>query len=112
MTNFMNHMFNVGLVNGIPVLYTYYRINKNLYDDRLHLYDIQSLDDGMTPKNLAPFVRIHHWGSVISKVPLVEEGQYAIDIEDTFVETDEYMYLDEYLSTELVLNNNQIEMRL
>lgn len=109
MTNLKDTQFNVGLVGEIPVLYTFSRLDRNLIDNALNVYDIQSYDDGMTPKFLAPQIMINHWGTLISKEPLLQIDEPYIDIEYIFVELNKRMQIEEYLNLE---TTNTQEMRL
>lgn len=104
-----NDVLNLGRIDDVPILYTYGRLNRKEINNRFYVYDIQSLDDGMTPKYLANFIRIHHYATVISNVPLLSDQEVMLDIEEMFKESCGHMNINDY---EQLNVDQSLEMRI
>lgn len=100
--------FNVGLINNIHVLYTYGRVDRKNIDETLYVYDIQSLDDGMTPSRIAREIKVNHYATIISNKSLLNKDEIYKDIQDSFKELDSQMSLDDFINQEI---NHDLEMR-
>lgn len=73
--------FSLAICQNQVVIYTYKRINGNEVNDKLYKYDIQATDDGYEPYALKESVKINHWGSLLSKEPLIvdENGWFYLE---------------------------------
>ena len=81
-------MFNLAICKGHLVAFTYGRISSNDVLNGLHKYDIQSSDDGFEPSAIKPSILVHHWGTLVSRVPLPldESGWLMLDDDKDFIE--------------------------
>lgn len=75
-----------------PVLFANYRLDRNNPELRgLYVYDIRHDDECQgIPCEVAPFIMINHWGTIISKQP----------IKPQFIEEDDWNYEDGHLTIE------------
>ena len=72
-------------VCGKPALFTSIRIKRNTVPDSLYAYDVRHDDECRgIPCEIAPFVMVNHWGTIILAEPLElpDDGRRYID-EDT-----------------------------
>ena len=72
-------------VCGKPALFTSIRIKRDTIPDGLYAYDIRHDDECRgIPCEIAPFVMVNHWGTIILAEPLElpDDGRRYID-EDT-----------------------------
>ena len=72
-------------VCGKPALFTSIRIRRDTIPDGLYAYDVRHDDECRgIPCEIAPFVMVNHWGTIILAEPLElpDDGRRYID-EDT-----------------------------
>ena len=72
-------------VCGKPALFTSIRIKRDTVPDGLYTYDVRHDDECRgIPCEIAPFVMVNHWGTIIPAEPLElpDDGRRYID-EDT-----------------------------
>ena len=72
-------------VCGKPALFTSFRIKRDTIPDGLYAYDVRHDDECRgIPCEIAPFVMVNHWGTIILAEPLElpDDGRRYID-EDT-----------------------------
>ena len=72
-------------VCGKPALFTSIRIKRDTVPDGLYAYDVRHDDECWgIPCEIAPFVMVNHWGTIILAEPLElpDDGRRYID-EDT-----------------------------
>ena len=72
-------------VCGKPALFTSIRIKRDTVPDGLYTYDVRHDDECRgIPCEIAPFVMVNHWGTIILAEPLdlPDDGRRYID-EDT-----------------------------
>lgn len=104
---YIENLFQLALLQNQVVAFTYQRLHKSDLQEDLNLYDIQSSDDGFDPKFISDYILVNHWGSLISKEPLLFNSKY-LEITDNnpFEIVDGYnLTLYEFIN----LSNNQIE---
>ena len=84
----LDRYFSLAICQNQVVIYTYKRINGNEVNDKLYKYDIQATDDGYEPYALKESVKINHWGSLLSKEPLIvdENGWFYLETNVNFHE--------------------------
>ena len=83
--NAMTERYEEITVCGKPALFTSIRIKRDTIPDGLYAYDVRHDDECRgIPCEIAPFVMVKHWVSIILAKPLVlqDEGRRYID-EDT-----------------------------
>lgn len=71
-------------VCGKPALFTNFRIKRDTVPDGLYAYDVRHDDDCRgIPCEIAPFIMINHWGTIILAEPLElpNDGRRYIDEE-------------------------------
>ena len=78
MTDAQNEDYELVELDGIPVLFTNGRLNRQSIPEGLFCYDIRH-DDGCRgiACEVKPFVGVNHWGTILSKkeIPL-KDGSY------------------------------------
>lgn len=63
--------FEVVAVLNHPMLFTCLRVNRECVPDGLHVYDVRHDDDQQgLPVQIAKWVLVNHWGTLISDKPL------------------------------------------
>lgn len=83
--NAMTEQFEEITVCGKPALFTSIRIDRNTVPKALHVYDVRHDDDCMgIPCEIAPYVMVNHWGTIILAEPLElpDDGRRYIDEEN------------------------------
>ncbi len=91
-------------VDGVEVLFTNARLDRDTIPDELFCYDVREAEGFIgIPSTLEPFVAVNHWGTVLSKqpFPMVDEF-YEIGDEG-------FHYLGERMTVEEYLQENQQE---
>lgn len=88
--------FETMTVNGTPVLFTPFRINRQILPDGLFAYDIRESDDGDRLATVEPFVRVNHGGTIISRKGFRMENWGGVEIKEYDFEGDS-MTLAEWL---------------
>ena len=71
-------------VCGKPALFTNFRIKRDTVPDSLYVYDVRHDDDCRgIPCEIAPFIMVNHWGTIILAEPLElpDDGRRYIDEE-------------------------------
>lgn len=61
--NIQDESFDSMTVNGIPALFTNFRIDRNVVPEGLHAYDIRESDDGRRFATIEPEVMVNHAGN-------------------------------------------------
>lgn len=67
-----------------PALFTNFRIKRDTVPDSLYVYDVRHDDDCRgIPCEIAPFIMVNHWGTIILAEPLElpDDGRRYIDEE-------------------------------
>ena len=83
--NAMTEHYEEITVYGKPALFTSIRIKRDTIPDGLYAYDVRHDDECRgIPCEIAPFVMVNHWGTIILAEPLElpDDGRRYID-EDT-----------------------------
>ena len=83
--NTMTEHYEEITVCGKPALFTSIRIKRDTIPDGLYVYDVRHDDECQgIPCEIAPFVMVNHWGTIILAEPLElpDDGRRYID-EDT-----------------------------
>ena len=83
--NAMTERYEEITVCGKPALFTSIRIKRDTVPDGLYAYDVRHDDECRgIPCEIAPFVMVNHWGTIILAEPLElpDDGRRYID-EDT-----------------------------
>ena len=83
--NAMTERYEEITVCGKPALFTSIRIKRDTVPDGLYAYDVRHDDECQgIPCEIAPFVMVNHWGTIILAEPLElpDDGRRYID-EDT-----------------------------
>ena len=83
--------------DGYICLFTNSRLDRNTVPSDLHCYDVRDNDCDGTFAEIAPFVLVNHWGTIIckDKIPMDEEWHcYWPDAEEKYI--DESMSLEEF----------------
>lgn len=83
--NAMAEQFDEITVCGKPALFTSIRLDRNTIPDCLYAYDVRHDDDCLgIPCEIAPYVLVNHWGTIILAEPLElpDDGRRYIDEED------------------------------
>ena len=83
--NAMTEHYEEITVCGKPALFTSIRIKRDTIPDGLYAYDVRHDDECRgIPCEIAPFVMVNHWGTIILAEPLElpDDGRRYID-EDT-----------------------------
>ena len=83
--NAMTEHYEEITVCGKPALFTSIRIKRDTVPDGLYAYDVRHDDECRgIPCEIAPFVMVNHWGTIILAEPLElpDDGRRYID-EDT-----------------------------
>ena len=83
--NAMTEHYEEITVCGKPALFTSIRIKRDTIPDGLYVYDVRHDDECQgIPCEIAPFVMVNHWGTIILAEPLElpDDGRRYID-EDT-----------------------------
>lgn len=68
------------MLDDIPVLFTCARVDRDTIPQDLFCYDVRHDDEcqGIACE-VKPFVKINHWGTIISKTEIpLEEGSYYL----------------------------------
>ena len=75
-----------------PVLFVNHRIDRAGAElEGLYVYDVRHDDECLgIPCQVKPFVLVNHWGTIISRKPVIKE----------FIEEDDWNYEDEFLTIE------------
>ena len=69
--NIQDESFDSMTVNGIPALFTNFRIDRNVVPEGLHAYDIRESDDGGRFATIEPEVMVNHAGTILTREKLV-----------------------------------------
>ena len=83
--NAMAEQFEEITVCGKPALFTNIRLGRNTIPDCLYAYDVRHDDDCLgIPCEIAPYVLVNHWGTIILAKPLElpDDGRRYIDEEN------------------------------
>lgn len=92
-------------VLGIPMIFTCLRIDRKTVPDGLFMYEVRHDDDqqGM-PVEIAKWVAVNHWGTLISKEEIVLESSPVVDNAYRMLDENDWNYegtmstLDEYIN--------------
>ena len=82
--NAMTEHYEEITVCGKPALFTNFRIKRDTVPDGLYAYDVRHDDDCRgIPCEIAPFIMVNHWGTIILAEPLElpNDGRRYIDEE-------------------------------
>ena len=82
--NAMTEHYEEITVCGKPALFTNFRIKRDTVPDSLYVYDVRHDDDCRgIPCEIAPFIMVNHWGTIILAEPLElpDDGRRYIDEE-------------------------------
>ena len=82
--NAMNERYEEITVCGKPALFTSIRIKRDTIPDGLYAYDVRHDDECRgIPCEIAPYVMVNHWGTIILAEPLElpDDGRRYIDEE-------------------------------
>ena len=82
--NAMTERYEEITVCGKPALFTSIRIKRDTVPDGLYAYDVRHDDECRgIPCEIAPFVMVNHWGTIILAEPLElpDDGRRYIDEE-------------------------------
>ena len=82
--NAMTEHYEEITVCGKPALFTSFRIKRDTVPDGLYAYDVRHDDDCRgIPCEIAPFIMVNHWGTIILAEPLElpDDGRRYIDEE-------------------------------
>ena len=82
--NAMTEHYEEITVCGKPALFTSIRIKRDTVPDGLYAYDVRHDDECRgIPCEIAPFVMVNHWGTIILAEPLElpDDGRRYIDEE-------------------------------
>lgn len=96
-----NEEFELVTVFDYPMLFTCCRVDRATVPDNLFVYDVRHDDECQgIPVEIANFVLVNHWGTLISRVPieLKENEKCRLLDEDDWSYSGETMRLDEYLN--------------
>lgn len=97
-----NEVFDLMEINGVEVLFTSVRINRDIIPDNVFAYDIRANDNGTNDfATIEPFVRVNHTGTILSKPPLMSNEEY--------VEIGDYGFFDECTLTQYMTSKMEIE---
>ena len=67
----MKQVFEEVTVLGKPMLFTCCRIDRSTVPRGLYMYEVRHDDDGRgEPVQIAKWVMVNHWGTLISSVPV------------------------------------------
>ena len=69
--NIQDESFDSMTVNGIPALFTNFRIDRNVVPEGLYAYDIRESDDGRRFATIEPEVMVNHAGTILTREKLV-----------------------------------------
>lgn len=94
--NIQDESFDSMTVNGIPALFTNFRIDRNVVPEGLYAYDIRESDDGRRFATIEPEVMVNHAGTILTREKLVMGGNGYVRIEEYGFE--DSMTLDEWLA--------------
>lgn len=76
--NIQDESFNSMTVNGIPALFTNFRIDRNAVPEGLHAYDIRESDDSGRFTTIEPVVMVNHAGTILTREkPVMGENGYV-----------------------------------
>lgn len=92
-----NEDFEVLNVNGVEVLFTNLRINRDIIPNGLHAYDIRDSDDGSEFATIEPRVIVNHAGTILSKTEFKMGADGCVEIEEYGFE--DSMTLQEWLDS-------------
>ena len=84
--NAMTERYEEITICGKPALFTSIRIKRDTIPDGLYAYDVRHDDECRgIPCEIAPFVMVNHWGTIILAEPLElpDDGRRYIDEEPT-----------------------------
>lgn len=82
MENANKEKFELVMIDDIPALFTCLRIDRNSIPEGLFGYDVRHDDSGQgIACEIAPFVLVNHWGTVITKqeIPLENKSYFPKD---------------------------------
>lgn len=99
--------FELAEVDGVEVLFTHARLDRDTVPDVLFCYDVRETEGfSGTAATLEPFAAVNHWGTVLSKQPFpMEDGLYEIEDEGL-------NYLGEMMTAEEYLQENRQEQNV
>ncbi len=105
--NAKSEKFENVTVLGKPMLFTSLRVDKNTVPENLFVYEVRHDDDCTgIPCELAKWVMVNHWGTVISATPVelkeTPNNAYRILNEDDWNYEGTTSTLEEYLEREKV----------
>lgn len=104
--NVREEQFEWAEVDGVEVLFTCARLDRDTVPEGLYCYDVRETDgfSGIAA-TLEPFVVVNHWGTVLSREPFpMEEGYYQLG-------ADSFNYLGEAMTAEEYLQGGQQEQK-
>ena len=78
--NIQDESFDSMTVNGIPALFTNFRIDRNVVPEGLYAYDIRESDDGRRFATIEPEVMVNHAGTILTREKLVMGENGYVDI--------------------------------
>lgn len=93
--NIQDESFDSMTVNGMPALFTNFRIDRNAVPEG-HAYDIRESDDGGRFATIEPEVMVNHAGTILTREKLVMGENGYVRIEEYGFE--DSMTLDEWLA--------------
>ncbi len=108
--NVREEQFERAEVDGVEVLFTSARLDRDTVPEGLYCYDVRETDgfSGIAA-TLEPFVLVNHWGTVLSREPFpMEEGYYRLGA-DSFNYLGEMATAEEYLQEERQEQNEDLE---
>lgn len=88
------------------VLFTPWRIDRNSLKDSLHVYELRFDDEINNISQLGNYIMVNFWGTVISKVSLLDENERYLDInEEDIIDNIDHLdiNLDDYLNQKYIL---------
>ena len=94
--NIQDESFDSMTVNGIPALFTNFRIDRNVVPEGLHAYDIRESDDGGRFATIEQEVMVNHAETILTREKLVMGENGYVQIEEYGFE--DSMTLDEWLA--------------
>lgn len=70
-------------IDGRPILFTYLRLDRDTVPEGLFCYDVRDSDDlDGSFAQIAPFVRVNHWGTILCREPFQLDGAGSYYPED------------------------------
>ena len=104
--NIQDESFDSMTVNGMPALFTNFRIDRNAVPEG-HAYDIRESDDGGRFATIEPEVMVNHAGTILTREKLVMGENGYVQIEEYGFE--DSMTLDEWLLPQVLPWNRGVK---